>query len=188
MWTKRKTIFLLTFLLLIFSLAGCSSSQRQMDVARLHEPSDNQQDSSIIKRFEESQIQGQTAVESAIQLSQRYAKLSEDAVLLRAQNQSLLAENNHFKEQVADLEAKLKQAQTELNEANNLLIETRVELNNWKADVLGFRDEMRQAETAQLEALLQILKILLGGETTTESDHSKNENPVTVSAQGEPNE
>jgi hypothetical protein len=55
-----------------------------------------------------------------------------------------------------------------LSEANGLLIEMRVELNNWKSDILGFRDEMRNAETAQLETLLRILKVL-GGQVTTES-------------------
>jgi hypothetical protein len=40
-------------------------------------------------------------------------------------------------------------------------------------DVLGFRNEIRQAETAQLEALLKILRVL-GGEVTVESASSEN--------------
>jgi 5-enolpyruvylshikimate-3-phosphate synthase len=40
-------------------------------------------------------------------------------------------------------------------------------LNNWKMNILGYRDEMRDAETAQLEALLKILKAL-GGEVETD--------------------
>ena len=39
-------------------------------------------------------------------------------------------------------------------------LEMHVELNQWKADVLGFRDEMRKAEAAQLQALGKILRIL----------------------------
>ena len=70
-------------------------------------------------------------------------------------------------EQVASLDGQLQQTQKELAEANGLLIEMRIELNNWKADILGFREEMRNAETAQLETLLRILKIL-GGQVTTE--------------------
>src|SRR4030042_255070 len=56
----------------------------------------------------------------------------------------------------------------ERGEANDLLTEMRVELNNWQANVIGFRDEMRDADKAQLEALLKILQVL-GGETKTQS-------------------
>ncbi|MFB0524723.1 MAG: hypothetical protein ACETVZ_04235, partial [Phycisphaerae bacterium] len=74
----------------------------------------------------------------------------------------------------------------------------RIELNNWKANVLGFRDERREAEIAQLEALLKILKIL-GGEVTrapTESGQANTtlaaeaEQPKSqeTSNQGKPNE
>ncbi len=60
------------------------------------------------------------------------------------------------------LEGQLQQTQKELAEANDLLIEMRIELNNWKTDVLGFRDEMRDAETAQLQTLFRILQVLGG--------------------------
>ena len=66
------------------------------------------------------------------------------------------------------LEPKLQQTQKELAEANDLLIEMRIELNNWKTDILGFRAEMRDAEKTQLEALLKILNVL-GGEVKPES-------------------
>jgi hypothetical protein len=71
----------------------------------------------------------------------------------------------------------LQQAHKELAEANSLLIDMRVELNNWKADILGFRNEMRNAETAQLETLLRILKVL-GGQVTTESARAKDSSTV----------
>jgi predicted RNase H-like nuclease (RuvC/YqgF family) len=175
------------FLLLILLLSGCSTNRERAGIGTLSESPSNWQDSSVARRFQAPESHGQTAVDSAIQLSQKYAKLSEDVVALRGQNQELLAENNRLKEQITDLDAKLKQAQKELTESNDLLIEMRIELNNWKTDVLGFRDEMREAETAQLEALLQILKIL-GGESIAESSHNANGNSVAVSVQGEPNE
>lgn len=43
----------------------------------------------------------------------------------------------------------------------------KIELNGWKSNILGFRDEMRNADKAQLQALMRILEAL-GGETTTE--------------------
>jgi chromosome segregation ATPase len=88
--------------------------------------------------------------------------------MLWQQNEEYAAKNRQLNEQVVSLETQLRQAQKELAEANGLLIDMRVELNNWKNDILGFRDEMRQAETAQLETLLRILKVL-GGQVATES-------------------
>jgi hypothetical protein len=43
----------------------------------------------------------------------------------------------------------------------------RIELNNWKTNIIGFRDEMRDADKTQLQALLRILKAL-GGEVSPE--------------------
>ena len=74
----------------------------------------------------------------------------------------------------------MQQTQKELTEANDLLIKMRIELNTWKMDVLSFRDEMRQAEEAELEALLKILR-LLGGQVTIESAQSENEGSDSIS-------
>ena len=127
----------------------------------------------ISKRFPGPTLQGRTVVESAMELTEKYAKISEEALALRERNKNLVDENDNLKEQSNRLEADLKKTQKELAEANDLLIEMQVELNNWKMDVLGFRNEIRQAETAQLEALLKILRVL-GGEVTVESASSEN--------------
>jgi len=60
-------------------------------------------------------------------------------------------------------------------------------LNNWKTDILGFRDEMRDAETAQLEALLKILKVL-GGEVKTKSAQSQDSSSTAVASLSESNQ
>ena len=60
----------------------------------------------------------------------------------------------------------MEQTRKELAETTELVIDMRIELNNWKTDILGFRDEIRTAEKTQLEALLKILTIL-GGEVQT---------------------
>ena len=54
-------------------------------------------------------------------------------------------------------------------------------MNNWKTDILGFRDEIRDAETAQLEALLKILKVL-GGEVKTKSAQGEDKSSTTVAS------
>jgi uncharacterized protein YeaO (DUF488 family) len=116
-----------------------------------------------------------------MQLSQKHAELSEEAAALRRRNEDLTFTNRRLEEQVTALEARLHQTQKELTEANDLLIAMRIELNNWKMDILGFRDEMRDAETAQLQALLKILKVL-GGEVTVETAKSNKQADSTAVA------
>ena len=118
-----------------------------------------------------AEIQNPTAVESAIALSDKYAKLSEEASTLRQQKQALETEKRKLTDDLQSCRSQLEQAQKELVEVNDLLVKMQLELNNWKSDVLGFRDEMRDAEKAQLEALLKILK-LLGGEIRTETSQT----------------
>ncbi len=168
MQVNKKIMFFWVPPLLVFLLSGCTLPQRPAEVIALPDSAEEHQSSSVAKRFQESARQGPTAVESAIELAKKYAKLSEEMVVLQQKNQGLIAENGRLKGRVATLEPKLQQTQKELAEANDLLIEMRIELNNWKTDILGFRDEMRGAEKTQLEALLKILNVL-GGEVKTES-------------------
>ena len=163
---KNITILLILSLSVLLP-SGCSTPQEQARGVILSDLTDGQS-SSVAKRFRESAPQSPTAVDSAIELSQQYAKLSEEAATLRQQNQELIAKNLQLKERVTILEADLQQTQKELGEANDFLVQIRLELNNWKTNVLGFRDEMRDAQKAQLEALLKIFKAL-GGEVTKES-------------------
>jgi chromosome segregation ATPase len=206
MRANRKIIILLILLLLMFLMPGCVEPQGQAGVVTQSEsavqqdPEPQIRQSQIAKRFQEPASQGQTAVASAMKLSEKYAELCEEAVALREKNQNLIDENSQLKERISVLEADLKKTQKELTEANDLLIEMRIELNNWKMDVIGFRDEIRQAESAQLEALLKILKIL-GGEVTVESVPGEDKGSTAVSSvesaqqksentsnRGEPNE
>ena len=168
MQINKNIISLMLLLVPIPLLSGCSSTQKPMELAVDSAVVKGQQNDSIAKRFQEPATESSTVIESAMKLSGEYARLTQEAAQLRQQNEDFIAKNRQLNEQVISLDAQLQQAQKELAEANNLLIEMRVELNNWKADILGFRNEMRNAETAQLETLLRILKVL-GGQVTTES-------------------
>jgi predicted nuclease with TOPRIM domain len=159
----RTGISSLVLAALLLAAGGCSSPQGQTDVATLDGQRITETSDSSAKRFQDTPLKGRTAVESAIELSEKYARLSDQTVSLREENQRLLVENQSLKQEVASLDARLKQTQKELSEANDLLIEMLTELNNWKNNILGFRGEMRQAAQAQLEALLKVLE-LLGGE------------------------
>ena len=182
-----KAIVLVTSLISVFLMSGCSPGQRPAEIIIQSGSAEDRQTDSVAKRFQESAPQSPTVVESAIELSEKYAKLSEEAAVLRQQNQDFVARNQQLKDQVITLEAELQRTQKELTEANDILIGMRIELNNWKTDILGFRAEMRDAETAQLEALLKILKIL-GGEVTAESARGKDSDAAValLSKPGEP--
>lgn len=165
----RKIIVASTACLFGSLLVGCSPQQQrqqQIRTDRTPSPMDTQQESTIARRFQEPD-QSPTPVESAVELSEKYAELSGRAAELQEKNKKLVEENSAKKKQVATLQSELEQAQKELTEANNLLIEMHMELNNWKSSILGFRSEMREAEKAQLEALLKILTIL-GAEVSPE--------------------
>ena len=189
MQTNKKTILLMILLVPVLLLSNCVSVQelpkvaiRSGSTARLSSPkSEKQQSTSVAKRFQESATQNSTVVASAMELSKEHAKLSEEAAVLRQENRDLTARNLQLKDQVVTLEAQLQQTQRELSEANDLLITMRIELNNWKVDILGFRDEIRNAETAQLEALIKILKVL-GGEVKTKSAQAEDTSSTTVAS------
>jgi outer membrane murein-binding lipoprotein Lpp len=177
MQTQNKMISPMILLFSTFLFSGCSPTQKPADLAVEPVPIEAQRNDSIAMRFQESGSESPTVVESAMKLSGQYARLSREATELRQQNQELAAKNQQLNDRVSSLDAQLQQAHKELAEANGLLIDMRVELNNWKADILGFRNEMRNAETAQLETLLRILKVL-GGQVTTESARAKDSSTV----------
>lgn len=155
-----RTAESITVLLAAFALAIAGCTTTPSPAARSRTPAETE---GAAKRFRDSPLEGRTAVESAIELSEKYARLSDQTVTLKQENQRLANENENLRQQVANLDSKLKQTQKELTEANNLLIEMLNELNHWKSNILGFRGEMRDAAKAQLEALLKVLEIL-GGE------------------------
>jgi len=168
MQTCKKIMKPLLPVLLVVLLAGCSFPKEP--TAFVFAPPSKEKDpqnNAISRRFEKTNSEKPTAVESAIELSEKYAKLTEEMALLRNKNRELAKENNMLKKKLAVAEPQLKQTQKELDDANDLLIQMTIDLNNWKTNILGYRDEMRTAEKAQLDALLKILEIL-GGEVNAE--------------------
>ena len=189
MQAKQKILRSLFQILLIIVLSGCAITKepgtftvqpispiRQSPQQNVTQP----QSDSVAKRFQDTNSISPTAVESAVQLSQKYAKLSAEAAVLRQENHDLINKTIQLKDQNAALKTQLQQTQKELSQANDLMIEMRIELNNWKTDILGFRNEMRDADSAQLQALLRIINIL-GGEIKTETAHTENTTSAAAS-------
>jgi chromosome segregation ATPase len=178
---KKKVLLFVIFLIALSFQHGCSSDGDTAEVIVNPDFQEMWEGNSNARRFQEPSSQGSTAVESALELSEKYAILSTETNMLRQNNQSLTLENQQLKEQLVTIQKQLRQAQNELNEANEIMISMRTELNNWKKDVLGFRNEMRNAEKAQLEALLKIMKVL-GGDVNIEVVQNDNSNSTMASA------
>jgi len=115
---------------------------------------------SLENRFTEGPSDSSSAVQNAIMWSEKYDRLLSTTEELRQRNMKLFEENTQLKKEVEDLSGKLAQTQKELDDANEFLQKMHLELNQWKSDVLGFREELRKAQAAQLQALGKILRIL----------------------------
>lgn len=122
-----------------------------------------------------------TAVEAALAMSDRHAKVTEELLQAHKQRQELEETNKKLSLQVAKLQNDADSAQKELAEANQMLIEMRRELDRWKADVLGFRDEMRASQKAQIDALRKVL-VLLGADASAPGGASAASAPAAAPA------
>ena len=168
-----RYIRMIILMLVAVLLCGCQFIDEPIEVMRMPRMSDSsgavvmadETTRAMEHRFGGSQQQASSAVENALIMSQKYQELSLETEKLRQENGSLKLENSSLNRQIADLKAELDKTGKELSEANEFLQQMHAELGKWKSDVLGYRDEMRRAQVAELEALKKILKIL-GAELT----------------------
>lgn len=103
-----------------------------------------------------------STVDRALMWSEKYAQAVDRLSRMQQAYHDLGQENKQLRAQTAKMQSELAQSEKELTDANSLLVEMRAELDRWKASVLGYREEMRQAQKAQLEALSKVI-VLLGG-------------------------
>jgi len=158
-------------------VAGCTLEKPLEVVVKPETPHEITPPASLPSRFQNPTAETPTAVDSAMEISEKYAKLTEEKARLEQENAKLREENKRLADEFTGCKAQLNQAKKELAEANDLLVEMRIELNNWKTNILGFRDEMRDADKAQLEALMKILKVL-GGELKDQPGTAQAEAPA----------
>jgi len=147
---------------------GCDQFQVAPDqpVSRSAEPEEPTSQADYLPQTAvkaDHETEGPTAVDSALEWMRKYTKTAETLVQTQKQKEQLEEDKRKLLAEKTRLETELERAQTELEQANALLIEMRRELEGWKKNVLGFRNEIRDAEKAQLEALAKVLR-LLGGE------------------------
>ncbi len=183
MQTNKKILSFLILSALIFLFTGCYALQEPVAVV-LNPDSARHDSPNMSKRFQDTAPEGQTVVDSAIELSHKYAEISEEITELRRKNQDLITRNRQLKDRLSVLEPELKQTRKELKEANDFLIDMTIELNNWKTDVLGNREEIRQANIAQMEILLKIAEAM-GAEIN--SEQKENKQAIEILSSGKPN-
>ncbi len=143
--------------------AGCSCGPRRDGPAEALSPTDQAPYLKETAMAPDGQTETPTAVESALVWSEKYARAVEEISRREQENRRLADENRQLGQTVVGLRGELAQAQKELQDANSLLIDVRRANDKWKTDVLGYRDEMRGAHLAELDALHKVLR-LLGGE------------------------
>ncbi len=117
----------------------------------------------------ESGAPSPSAVEDALEWSRKYSQTAEKLAETQRDYNELEREKQQLLAQIARLQTELDRAKKELHESNDMLIEMREELNSWKTNVLGYRDEMRKAQQVQIDRLEEIIK-LLGGQVGPRQD------------------
>jgi len=124
--------------------------------------------------------EGPSPVEQALELSQKLKQAEDELERLRQENKGLTERSAKLTMQAAQATMELAQARKEVEDANAMLREMKTELTNWKASVLGFREEMRTAQTAQLDGMCRILRLLGGDEVPTAAVPAKPAGPATT--------
>ncbi len=108
------------------------------------------------------ELQSDTLVERVVILSERLQHAHEQVIVLQKDNRELEGRNRNLLGQMAKLQMDLTQTQKELADANDLLLEMRVDLVRWKENVLGFRQEMLASRLLLLKRVEDVIR-LLGG-------------------------
>ena len=107
--------------------------------------------------------QSESAVETALAWAQKHMEVSAKLTASEKENRALAEKNQALQQQLDSSKGLLTAAQRELNEANTMLKDLETRLAKWQENVLGYRQEMRDAQKAQMEGLARVIK-LLGGE------------------------
>lgn len=176
--------------LTIAAIAGCEMFNEKVIPPSAQTPQTDsvmtvqQSAESMERRFSESSESKADPVQVITTWSQRYDDLSRQTEKLRESNAKMTLDNARLQQEVEKLKIDFQQCRKDLEQSNAVLEQAHVELSKWKADVLGFRDEIRQAQAAQLSALTKILRIL--GAETSPAAGEKSPSPANGSQEVKP--
>ena len=80
----------------------------------------------------------------------------------KAENERLKLGMADSDKKMAEKDAQIKELTRQLDVASGDVGKLNEALDKWKTDVLGFRDEMRKADEAEIQVLQEILMLLKG--------------------------
>ena len=179
-WTNGFTI---AGLFAIFMLGGCdwnASNSAGPEAANDTNTDGGQTYLDKTAMRNETGKETNNAVDAAMEWARKYAEASAKRDQLLQENRQLRQKQQTHQQQVTKLKNELNNAEKELAQANSMLLEMKTELEKWKTNILGFRNEMRQSQKAQLDALVRILT-LIGGEVVEKPSATK---PATKTTDG----
>lgn len=179
-WTNGITI---TGMFAILMLGGCNwDTANSTDMEVVSEPEQGGGQTYLDKTAIRDNVGKETnnAVDAAMEWAKKYTEVSAERDQLLQENRQLKRKQQTHQQQVTKLKIELSSAENELAQANSMLLEMKTELEKWKTNILGFRNEMRQSQKAQLDALVRILT-LIGGEVVEKPSATK---PTTKTTDG----
>lgn len=159
----------LTIAILLAAVSGCtwsspgpatSPTATSRPVVETTPPTSKPAGNGYLSKGGASNEGSQTAVEKALDWAAKYEQAMQNVTDVQKQSRQQMLDIQALQADKLKLQAELTAAQKELKDANSLLIEMRQELTKWKADVLGFRGEMKEAQQAQIDMLTKVIKLL----------------------------
>jgi len=148
-----------------FILSGCEIPEgvlpapiETLTTPQQQEPADPEPSGSVIMYAEGGN--NTVGIDQSRQWAQKNEELTRQLAQLKEKNTELYDDNKRLRDRHKMMTEDLERTEKELTEANELLIEMRKELDGWKTNVLGFREEINHVHKEQLQALIKIMKLL----------------------------
>ncbi len=163
------TVLIVTALAMAWGCGSMSFPQMSRAAAVAPAPTpvnDGQSDYMAKAARGDSAAGGESAVDTALAWAKKYADAQMRVATLEQENRSLSDRNRTLVTQLDTAKGQLTSAQRELAEANTMMKDLEARLAKWQESVLGYRQEMREAQKAQMDALVKVIR-LLGGEAPT---------------------
>lgn len=172
-----KSVSLLSMAVIVM-LAGCRMTEERIIPLVTPQPEApkeapamvvTQDSASLERRFTDPLETRTDPTQLMTMWAQRYEESSRQNEQLRDNSSKLVLENARLMQENEKLKLELQECRRDMEQSNTLLEQAHVELSKWKTDVLGFREEIRQAQAAQLSALTKILRVLGAESPLTET-------------------
>lgn len=154
----RNMVVSLLLVIVMLILTGCTVLEEPINMSSMPPAMNSTNNSNMTNGSSASAAQ--RSVDAALMWSEKYEKLITEFETVKKKNESYHLNNVKLQEEITKKDKELALTRKELDEANEILLSMRLELSQWKKDVLGFREEMRNSQKALLAASAKILREL----------------------------